>query len=158
MIKITRDGGVFIGVEETDGGGVTNRRVVMPGWLVDGVWTPTDTTKEPAGVASLAAELWTPEAVASFKDALLGQIVEPSEADYSAHVNAVLSATALDRGYDSSASLASYATSKNAQWAAESQAFVDWRDAVWSAAFSLMASRPTLSAFDAALPKIQWPA
>ncbi|PWJ78340.1 hypothetical protein C7441_1165 [Pseudaminobacter salicylatoxidans] len=77
------------------------------------------------------------------------------------HVDMVASS----RRYDSGNSLASYVASGNAQWAAEAQAFVGWRDAVWIHAYAELdkvlageRQQPTVEAFLAELPFIEWPA
>ena len=63
--------------------------------------------------------------------------------------------------YNSAAHLAGYATSTVAQWAAEAQAFVAWRDACWIAALTLLAQAegggdvPSVDDVLAALP--EWP-
>ena len=50
-----------------------------------------------------------------------------------------------------------------AEWAAEAQAFVAWRDAVWQAALGLLADAqasgdvPSVEDALAALPEIDWP-
>lgn len=55
----------------------------------------------------------------------------PTEADYSAAIQAHIEETARARGYRDAVTLASYVASTIASWAAEAQAFVAWRDAVW---------------------------
>lgn len=69
------------------------------------------------------------------------------------------------RGYDGLASCVSYLGSSNPVWAAEARAASDWRDAVWAAAYQLLAEveagetpMPTDGAFIASLPAISWPA
>jgi hypothetical protein len=63
-----------------------------------------------------------------------------SQADYSYAIQAGIDARARERGYDSGASLASYAASTNVQWRAEAEAFIAWRDARWSYALAEMAA------------------
>lgn len=82
------------------------------------------------------------------------------EREIEAHVNAV----AAERGYSSAVSLASYVASTVALWKAEAEAFVAWRDAVWTYALTELdkakaATRevPTLDAFIAELPQMTWP-
>ncbi|NTG19995.1 hypothetical protein G6L00_06005 [Agrobacterium rhizogenes] len=55
----------------------------------------------------------------------------PTLADYTAAIAGMLDAKAKERRYDNAVSIATYAGSSNAQWAAEAQAFVAWRDQVW---------------------------
>lgn len=73
--------------------------------------------------------------------------------------------TAQARRYDSGNSLASYVASTNDAWAAEAQAFVAWRDAVWVHAYAeldkVMAGErtvPEVADLMAELPAIDWPA
>ncbi|MFC0280316.1 hypothetical protein ACFOHK_08155 [Falsigemmobacter intermedius] len=86
------------------------------------------------------------------------QLVEQIRVSVQAHVDA----TARERLYDNGNSLASYVASTNPQWAAEAQAFVAWRDAVWMQVYDLWASPPepwpTPVGVIADLPAINWPA
>lgn len=75
-----------------------------------------------------------------------------------------LDTTAGERGYDSILSLCSYATSSVAKFAAEGQAGVEWRDAVWANATQTFDQvlagtipAPTAEELIAALPPIVWP-
>ncbi|MDJ1632237.1 hypothetical protein [Rhizobium rhizogenes] len=63
----------------------------------------------------------------------LGQTGEPVPAlsDYVSSIAAMMDAKAKERRYDNALSIATYLGSTNAQWAAEAQAFVAWRDEVW---------------------------
>jgi hypothetical protein len=88
----------------------------------------------------------------------------PDVAAYSAAITAHLEATARSRAYDSALSLASYVASSVPGWAAEANAFVAWRDAVWTYALAEMAAvqegaraAPTIEALLAELPVITWP-
>lgn len=88
----------------------------------------------------------------------------PTQADYVAAIAAHIEATARSRLYDSAVSMATYVTSANAAWAAEAQAFVAWRDAVWAHAYGELAAvqmgqrtQPTVSGFVGELPAIAWP-
>lgn len=50
--------------------------------------------------------------------------------------------TARAHLYDNGNSMASYVASTNAQWASEAQAFVAWRDAVWTHVYALWDNPP----------------
>ncbi|MCG2606672.1 MAG: hypothetical protein KBO60_26830, partial [Achromobacter sp.] len=67
------------------------------------------------------------------------------------------------RDYNSAAHIAGYATSTVAEWQAEAQTFVAWRDAVWLAAYAILADCeagtrpvPDAAALIAELPVIDW--
>jgi uncharacterized membrane protein YgcG len=88
-----------------------------------------------------------------------------TEQDYARAVQEHVDATARGRGYDSGVSLASYAGSAVATWAAEAAAFVGWRDAVWVYVYAQLAAvqaeereQPTVAELIAELPVIAWPA
>lgn len=78
-------------------------------------------------------------------------------------IQAHVDATAKSRNYDGGNALASYVASTNPQWAAEAQAFVGWRDAVWLYAYAeldkVMAGQrdqPSVEEFLDELPAIEW--
>ena len=80
-------------------------------------------------------------------------------------IQAHLDATAQQRNYDGILSLCSYATSSHAQFAAEGQAGVKWRDAVWKLGYQLLdevksgeREIPTDDELIAMLPPMEWPA
>lgn len=85
----------------------------------------------------------------------------PTAEDYRAAVQAHIDAVAQARLYDSGQSLASYAASTNAAWAAEAAAFIAWRDVVWAQVYALWADPPdpppTVATLIAGLPAITWP-
>lgn len=91
----------------------------------------------------------------------LGAEPTPSVEDFRAAVQSHIDATAQSRLYDSGNSIATYATSTNQSWAAEAQAFIVWRDAVWSQVYALWADppdpQPTVDALIQSLPTIEWP-
>ena len=73
--------------------------------------------------------------------------------------------TARARRYDSGVSFASYVASTDPVWAAEAQAFVAWRDAVWLYAYAELdkvmegeREAPSVEGFIGELPAIEWPA
>lgn len=57
-------------------------------------------------------------------------------AEITAAIDAFVETQARRLGYNSAAHCASYVASTVPDWAAEAQAFVAWRDAVWLAAFT----------------------
>ena len=89
----------------------------------------------------------------------------PTAADFAMAVQSHIDDAARGRGYNDSASLASYVSSTLPQWAAEASAFVAWRDAVWIYAYGELGkvqagqrALPTIDKMIAELPKIDWPA
>lgn len=88
----------------------------------------------------------------------------PTEADYSAAIQAHVDGTARLCGYADGVACCSYHDSSNPTWAAESAAFKAWRDSVWSYAFTQLAAvqsnqreQPTVAELIAELPAITWP-
>ena len=82
----------------------------------------------------------------------------------SAAVQQHLDTKARERNYDGILSLCSYATSLNAKFAAEGQAGVEWRDAVWVKCYEVLAAveaglrePPTVEQLIAELPVFVWP-
>lgn len=75
-----------------------------------------------------------------------------------------MDAVAGTRGYDSIMSACTYATSSVAQFAAEGQAAVYWRDSVWSYCYGVLGAVqagtravPTIPDLLAELPAMSWP-
>lgn len=102
------------------------------------------------------------EAVAAGPAAYVPPAPEPPTVeDYKTAVQAHLDAAAQARLYADGNSLATYTASTNPQWAAEAQAFVAWRDAVWQQVYGMWASPPdpvpTPAEVVAGLPVIEWP-
>ncbi|WP_024585992.1 hypothetical protein [Aliihoeflea sp. 2WW] len=108
--------------------------------------------------------MWTPDPeiiVTAAQKAAEAQAatVEVFRAAIQAHVDV----TGKSHNYDGGNALASYVASTNSQWAAEAQAFVAWRDAVWLHAYAeldkVMAGereQPSVEQLIGGLPKIQW--
>lgn len=97
----------------------------------------------------------------------IASVAEPpvTENDYRLAIQRLIDAKAQSRRYDSGNSLATYVTSSNPDWAAEAQAFVIWRDAVWAYAYAELdkvlageREQPSVEAFLAELPQLVWPA
>jgi len=88
----------------------------------------------------------------------------PTVAEYTAAIQNMLDAEARTHNYDGILSLASYAPSTHPPFAAEGQAGLDWRDAVWGTSYLLMAQvqagtipQPTIAELLAMLPPMVWP-
>lgn len=85
------------------------------------------------------------------------------QADYTAAIEAHVDDVARQRQYTDAVSCASYLGSTNAQWKAEAEAFIGWRDDVWAYALQELAAAqssgtaPDLADLIAALPQITWP-
>lgn len=90
-----------------------------------------------------------------------GEPPQPAVEDYRSAVQAHVDAVAVSRLYDSGVSLASYTASTNPTWAAEAQAFVAWRDAVWAQVYGMWGNPPdpvpSPAEVVAGLPEITWP-
>jgi len=79
-------------------------------------------------------------------------------------IRELVEAKPLERGYDSLMTLTSYTTSSNAQWKAEADAFIAWRDSVFAYAHQTLSdaqaeliSLPSLEDFMAEMPTLTWP-
>lgn len=88
----------------------------------------------------------------------------PSLGDYEGAIQAHVDAVARARLFRDGVTLASYVASTNVQWAAEAQAFVAWRDQVWTYAYQELdrvqsgaRSLPSLADILGELPAILWP-
>jgi hypothetical protein len=84
--------------------------------------------------------------------------------DFSTAIKRHFDAVAQVKQYDGEITLASYVASLNAQWKAEAETFVAWRDSVWQYAYQEFAKfqngerpMPAIADFIAELPTIQWP-
>lgn len=88
----------------------------------------------------------------------------PTTDDYKNAVQGQIDAVARSRNYTDGVSLASYVASTVPGWAAEAQAFVAWRDGVWSYAYGELAKvlggereQPSIETLVSELPEIVWP-
>ncbi|MFT3732983.1 MAG: hypothetical protein QM780_16445 [Hyphomicrobium sp.] len=160
-----RDGSsINIAVIDTAEDGNIHRSVLTPGHVQNGAWADTDLSTYPPEAQTLAAELWTPEAVAVVREAALASLPVLTEADYSRAIQGVIDTMAQSHNYADGVSLASYKDSTVPNWAAEASAFIAWRDAVWSYVYSQLAAvqaqernQPTVSGLIGELPAITWP-
>jgi hypothetical protein len=88
----------------------------------------------------------------------------PVLADYGAAVQARVDTTAKAREFNDGVTAATYLTSTIPRWKADAEAFVAWRDQVWSYAYGELAKvrdgerpQPTIANFINELPPIAWP-
>jgi hypothetical protein len=79
-------------------------------------------------------------------------------------VQSHLDREAQERNYDGILSLCTYATSVNPKFAAEGQAGVEWRDAVWAKCYEILTDvqagtrpAPTAEHLISELPTFAWP-
>jgi hypothetical protein len=85
--------------------------------------------------------------------------------DYENAIQSLVDSTARERQFRDGVTLASYTASTKPKWAAEAQAFVAWRDNVWSYAYGELAKvqagqrpQPTVEKFLDEIARIAWPA
>lgn len=88
----------------------------------------------------------------------------PQLEDFRAAVQARIDTEAQTKQYENGLACATYATSTIPGWAAQAQAFVAWRDAVWAYAFTELAKvesgereQPSVAEIIDELPAISWP-
>lgn len=81
-----------------------------------------------------------------------------------ASIRELVEAKPLERGYDNLMTLTSYTTSSNAQWKAEAEAFIAWRDSIFEYSYQVLAdvqaeliSLPSFDDFMAKVPTLTWP-
>lgn len=111
----------------------------------------------PAGCVTVAPPAIPPEMMAVWNGAIWSLLPLPSEQDaptadtapptadqilaqLTKAIDMHVEAAAITRQYNSAAHMASYVASTVPQWAAEAQAFVAWRDAVWLFALDRLAA------------------
>lgn len=92
-------------------------------------------------------------------------VVPPTVNDFIAAIKKHFDTVAQEKQFDGAVSIATYVTSLNAQWKAQADTFIAWRDSVWEYAYqefdkfqSGQRPMPTIADFIAELPVIQWPA
>ncbi len=86
---------------------------------------------------------------------------------FEAEIQAMVDATARQKQFRDGVTLASYVASTNAEWAAQAQTFIAWRDQVWAYCYAELAkvqagerAQPTISEFLAELETqfpLAWP-
>lgn len=88
----------------------------------------------------------------------------PTITDYENAIQNLVDSTAGERQFRDGVTLASYVGSTKPKWAAEAQAFVAWRDNVWSYAYGELAKvqaghrqQPTVEQFLDEIARIAWP-
>lgn len=88
----------------------------------------------------------------------------PTMADYEDAIQAIVDGTAKTKLFRDGVTLASYTASTNPVWASEAQAFVAWRDGVWTYAYAELAKvqagerdQPNVADFLAEITPISWP-
>ncbi len=87
----------------------------------------------------------------------------PTINDYENAIQSLVDNTAREKQFRDGVTLASYTASTKPNWAAEAQAFVAWRDNVWSYAYGELAKvqsgqreQPTVNEFLAEIAPIVW--
>ena len=91
-------------------------------------------------------------------------IPAPSVGDYQRAIQSLVDQTAASKQFNDGVTLASYKDSTVSEWAAQSAAFIAWRDAVWIYCNAELAkvqvgerAQPSLVDFLSELPAISWP-
>lgn len=95
---------------------------------------------------------------------ILNNAPVPQQHDYENAIQNLVDSTARERQFRDGVTLASYVGSTKPKWAAEAQAFVAWRDNVWTYAYSEFAKvqsgdrpQPTVEKFLTEIARIAWP-
>lgn len=90
--------------------------------------------------------------------------LEERLAQFSNRVQSMLDAKAREHNYDNIQAACTYTTSRNPKYAAEAQACVEWRDAVWAKYYELqnkirigVIPVPAEEELLDSLPQMQWP-
>lgn len=88
----------------------------------------------------------------------------PTITDYENAIQSLIDQTAREKQFRDGVTLASYTASTKPKWAAEAQAFVAWRDNVWSYAYGELEKvqagqreQPTVEKFLDEIARIAWP-
>lgn len=88
----------------------------------------------------------------------------PTVGSYESALQELVDQTAREKQFRDGVTMASYVASTNPQWAAEAQAFVGWRDRVWSYVYLELAKvqagereQPSVETFLTEIEPIVWP-
>lgn len=118
----------------------------------------------PSGWIQMQGQRPTPDHVAQPDGTWQDNSAEAIRREYTGYIQEHLDAVAQTRLYDGILSLCSYATSADPIFAAEGQAGVAWRDAVWRLGYQLLdevqsgqRELPTREELLAMLPPMEWP-
>lgn len=89
---------------------------------------------------------------------------QPTLSDYQIAVQGAIDGAAKAVLFHDGVTMASYIASTVAPWAAQAEAFIAWRDAVWQYAYAELEKvqagergQPSITEFLAELPEIAWP-
>lgn len=109
----------------------------------------------------------TPDEITEFNQRAAhfeANVPERMTQEFKLALEAAIAAKALERSYSSAVSCVSYKDSTNAQWAAEAQAFILWRDICYEYAYDYLSQAlegqipsPNIEEFLLGLPEMQWP-
>lgn len=129
-----------------------------------GLYVPAPATGVAESMVAIGSAVERVEGVVRYVTETRPETAAETEVRLAAAVQAHIDATAKAKNYTGGNSCASYATSTNATWKAEADAFVAWRDAVWTSVYATMTAveagaetAPTAAALVAGLPAIVWP-
>ncbi|TPK38710.1 hypothetical protein [Mesorhizobium sp. B2-5-3] len=109
--------------------------------------------------------MWTPDpSIISTAAQKAAEAQATLLASFQTAIQSLVDQTAKSRFYADGNALAGYVASTVSDWSAEATAFLAWRDAVWVYAYGELdkvtageRSIPTVEAFLAELPAMQWP-
>lgn len=141
-----------------------------------GFWIP-EACSDPKAVIPTDAVVITEEQHLEFLENSGGRryvdgevvVVDPTTAsatitDYENAIQNLVDNTARERQFRDGVTLASYIGSTKSKWAAEANAFVAWRDNVWTYAYGELAKvqagqrqQPTVEQFLGEIARIAWP-
>jgi hypothetical protein len=114
---------------------------------------------EGSEVFAVTVEALSPEEVTALAEAAVQNTLK----GYASAVQNKLNEVSRERDFDSIEDAASYVLSSDAAWAAEAQAAITWRDAMWKEYYALAdkvkagQEVPNVTEFMEALPAIVWP-